>query len=159
MLLILPFPPSINHYWRHCRGMTFISKEGQLFRSHVAVECMGKDKLSGYLSMELDVYPPDRRRRDLDNLLKATLDALQHARIYDDDNQICDLRIRRRDVVKGGLMKITLQEVVPVLTTAMTTRALPANCRTRSPKSVLNGKRTVITMYRRLKEATKQNED
>ena len=44
----------------------------------------------------MDAFPPDRRRRDLDNLLKPALDALQHAGVYEDDSQVDWLVARRR---------------------------------------------------------------
>jgi crossover junction endodeoxyribonuclease RusA len=43
----------------------------------------------------MDAFPPDRRRRDLDNLLKPTLDALQHGGVYEDDSQVDLLVVRR----------------------------------------------------------------
>lgn len=48
--------------------------------------------------------PPDRRRRDIDNLAKALLDALEAGGLFHDDCQIDDLRIIRdkEDIVKGG---------------------------------------------------------
>ncbi|MEY4713325.1 MAG: hypothetical protein RIS88_2775 [Pseudomonadota bacterium] len=57
---------------------------------------------------------PDRRRRDLDNTLKATQDAMTHAGIWDDDSQIDDLRIvRKRDAAGrlqlGGMLVIRLE--------------------------------------------------
>jgi len=50
----------------------------------------------------MDAFPPDRRRRDLDNLLKSVLDALEHAGLYADDSQIDLLVTRRRMLVSGG---------------------------------------------------------
>lgn len=47
------------------------------------------------LKVDIIAYPPDKRRRDLDNLLKAPQDSLQHAGVFHDDSQIADLRIRR----------------------------------------------------------------
>jgi crossover junction endodeoxyribonuclease RusA len=43
----------------------------------------------------MDAYPPDHRRRDIDNLIKATADALQHAGVYEDDSQVDLLVVRR----------------------------------------------------------------
>lgn len=50
-------------------------------------------KLNKQLKVTITAYRPDNRRRDLDNLLKAVLDALTHAGVYEDDHLICDLRI------------------------------------------------------------------
>ena len=40
--------------------------------------------------MIADFYPPDRRRRDLDNLQKSLWDAIQYGGGYRDDSQIKD---------------------------------------------------------------------
>ena len=46
-------------------------------------------------------YQPDRRARDLDNILKAAWDAMQHARAFEDDSQIDWLIVDRGEVRKG----------------------------------------------------------
>jgi Holliday junction resolvase RusA-like endonuclease len=46
----------------------------------------------------------------LDNLLKATLDGLAHAGVYEDDSQIVDLRIYWAPDI-GGMLKIKIEEV------------------------------------------------
>ena len=51
---------------------------------------------------------PDRRRRDIDNVGKALLDALQHAGCFDDDEQIDVLHIERRTVIKGGACRVVV---------------------------------------------------
>jgi len=56
------------------------------------------------IRMCVEVYPPDKRRRDLDNLMKATADSLQHAQVYPDDSQIDDLRIIRMPTYAGQLL-------------------------------------------------------
>lgn len=95
----LPFPPSINHYWRRVGQRTLISRQGRAFRENViaAVFEQGRTKIVGRLAVTIEVYPPDRRRRDLDNLTKSTLDALAHAGVFDDDEQIDELRLRRHN--------------------------------------------------------------
>ena len=46
------------------------------------------------LAVELDFYLPDKHRRDLDNLSKAVLDAMNGI-VYKDDCQVVDLHLRK----------------------------------------------------------------
>jgi hypothetical protein len=69
--------------------------------------------LTGRLAVTVDVHPPDRRRRDLDNALKALLDALEHGGAYRDDAQIDDLRVRRGVCVPGGCVWVRLRSWAP----------------------------------------------
>ena len=64
----------------------------------------------GKMCVVIEAWRPDYRRRDLDNLLKATLDGLAHAGVYDDDSQIVDLRIYWAPDI-GGMPKIKIEEV------------------------------------------------
>jgi crossover junction endodeoxyribonuclease RusA len=57
----------------------------------------------------MSVHAPDRRRRDLDNVLKSTLDSLTHAGVWDDDSQIDQLSVERGFLDKGkGFIRITI---------------------------------------------------
>jgi crossover junction endodeoxyribonuclease RusA len=89
----------MNHYWRHFRGRTVISREGRTFRANVCALLGGdgprRPPAGGRIALAMDAFPPDRRRRDLDNLLKSTLDALQHGGVYEDDSQVDLLVVRR----------------------------------------------------------------
>ena len=107
--LTLPWPPSINHYWRHTRNGHYISAEGKAYRDRVrtAVALAGAQTLAGRVAVTIAAYPPDRRKRDLDNVLKALLDALTHAGLWTDDEQIDDLRIVRDRVVAPGRVSVT----------------------------------------------------
>lgn len=68
-----------------------------------------KPVLGFRLRLELFVYPPDNKRRDLDNLCKATLDALQYAGIFADDFHIQQLYIERREIRKHGEIEFVLE--------------------------------------------------
>ena len=98
-IIELPWPPSINHYWRHTKNGHYISSEGQSYRKIVYFAChrlQGLISKESRLRMSIEAYPPDKRRRDLDNILKALLDSLEHAGVYDDDSQIDFISILRK---------------------------------------------------------------
>lgn len=111
----LPWPPSVNTYWRHVHSRTILSKKGREYREDVtsiiadlglgAFE--GRDRLYVYIS----AFPPDRRRRDLDNLPKGILDSLEHAGVFPDDEQIDRLEIQRCDIIKGGFVLVRIEVI------------------------------------------------
>jgi len=106
-MMVLPWPPSLNTYWRNVGGRTLISSEGRAYRE--AVVWLAKSENwpkhgDKRLTVTVEAWVPDKRRRDLDNMLKAALDALTHAGVWDDDGQIDDLRIVRMPI--GGMLKV-----------------------------------------------------
>ena len=110
MQIDLPWPPSVNNYWRVARGRIYISAKGTAYRETVAYLTAN---LRGYkaetrLAMSIVANPPDRRKRDLDNLFKCVLDALEKANIYANDEQIDALSITRGAIIKEGSLLITL---------------------------------------------------
>ena len=116
----LPFPPSVNHYWRHVGHRTLISRTGRAYRQQVLydVQQLGLRAITGPIKLEVIATRPDRRRRDVDNLLKSLLDALDHADVYEDDSQIQDLRItwecdenQQPVIVAGGLCEVRIWRI------------------------------------------------
>ncbi len=105
--LKLPYPPTINHYYK--KGHLRLSKKQNLYRQTILSEkainykktvhliCVLNKikKLMGSLKLIAFAFPPDRRKRDNDNIRKALFDSLQYSNIFDDDSQICDDRIIR----------------------------------------------------------------
>ncbi len=114
MMLRLPYPPSVNRYWRHISkgklaGRVLISEEGRNYRKAavLAVGTIG-EALQDRLHATITLYPPDRRRRDIDNTPKAILDALSHAGVYGDDSQIDRLLIIRQAPEPGGYVTVEI---------------------------------------------------
>jgi crossover junction endodeoxyribonuclease RusA len=117
--ITLPWPPSVNTYWRHpskgaLAGRTLVSEKGRAYRDAVQ-KLAQSEKWGGMgdarLSVQIDAYMPDKRRRDIDNVLKAALDSLTAAGVWDDDSQIDHLSIRRASTI-GGMLKVRITEVI-----------------------------------------------
>jgi crossover junction endodeoxyribonuclease RusA len=111
-MIDLPYPPSVNTYWRANGKRRFISKAGVLFSKEV--QFLWKlEKHSGFkdhkIKMDIIIHPRSKRIFDLDNCLKAILDALMKAGAYDDDSQIDELTIKRGVFIKGGLARVTMK--------------------------------------------------
>ena len=103
----LPWPPSVNSYWRAIgRGRVILSAKGRDYRlqSGRALEAQGVpcQRIEDRLVVSLLAQPPDRRVRDLDNLLKPLLDCLVTHAVIKDDGQIDDLRVMRGERIRGG---------------------------------------------------------
>jgi len=116
--LNLPWPPSVNHYYRRVGPRTLISREGREYRRAICgllVPGGGcgirKPPAGGRIALAMDAFPPDRRRRDLDNLLKCTQDSLARAGVFEDDSQIDLLAVMRREPVRGGTVVIRIAEM------------------------------------------------
>lgn len=111
--LELPFPPSVNHYYRRVGPRTLISREGRAFRKKVCaiLARRGIEPLDGPLALTIHVHPPDRRRRDIDNTQKSLLDALEHGGAYRDDSQIVRLVAEKRQVAPNGKVKVRIEPI------------------------------------------------
>lgn len=121
----LPWPPSNNRYWRHSRGIHYISDWGKRYRQEV-IEIIKKHQLdiriTPRIKITIHAAPPDNRKRDLDNLPKAVFDALTSAGFWLDDGQVDDMRIKRCQAIKGGMLVLIVTEVserLPLITEVM----------------------------------------
>lgn len=110
--MVLPYPPSVNTYWRHVGSRVLISKAGREYKKHVAFICYQQriEKITGTVFMQIDFYPPDRRRRDIDNVLKPLLDAIE-GWTYADDSQILKLTIEKFGRLDGGKCVVRLEQL------------------------------------------------
>ena len=110
LTITLPWPPTANTYWRRTGNTYFIAPSGLAYRKLAFYECMpykNSDLYDKRLSLFICAFPPDRRRRDLDNIFKCLLDSLQHAGVYKDDSQIDCLYIKRMsDLLNQVVIKI-----------------------------------------------------
>lgn len=117
----LPWPPSVNVYWRtgtSTRGvpMTYLSRRAKEFRAAVNAAVRDGDSdvpetLFGRLKVQLELIAPTNRKFDVDNFAKSTLDALAHAGVFANDEQVDELVVRRLHVEPPGACDVTITEV------------------------------------------------
>jgi len=118
--LELPFPPSTNTIWRSLRtgplaGRVLLSAAGREYRravnAAVAVQNGRRGAISGRVRVGIQLHPPTRRRLDLDNRIKAVLDALTHAAVWVDDEQVDVLQVERLEIRAGGLAVVEVEVI------------------------------------------------
>jgi len=129
--IFLPFPPTVNNYYTKTQRGVFISQKGKKYRAEiedaVQQQC-GPLQLAGQLFLEVILFVPDKRRRDVDNYIKALLDALTHAGLWMDDSQIDQLHLYRGAKVHNGLVWIRVNDAGPIIPVGVTVWALPRSC-------------------------------
>ena len=111
--LSLPWPPSANRYWRHFGNRVLVSREALNYKKQICLLGLFWKRrcLTGRLSVLIQAFPPDKRVRDLDNLLKVTLDSLQSANFFENDSQIDKITLERMEQRKGGQLLVTIIEL------------------------------------------------
>jgi crossover junction endodeoxyribonuclease RusA len=104
----------MNTYWRNFRGNTVLSKAGREYKTAVA-ECVVTQEIPKFgnkrLELTLWLYPRSKVVTDLDNRLKAVLDGLEEAGVYDNDGNIDILMIQRGEQRKGGGVDVMIEVI------------------------------------------------
>ena len=114
-LIELPFPPSLNTYYRNVRGRMLLSAAGRQYKldvlAHVLTACKGKpDPMTGRLSVNIQLHNRANRSYDIDNRPKAILDALEESGVFVNDSQV-DRLVERKEKVKGGLCWVLIKQL------------------------------------------------
>ena len=117
--LELTYPPSVNDYYtKWCQGKAVrvaVDKPGMAFRAEVRryklQNLHNPQPIKGRVSMEVQLWKPDRRKRDIDNPLKCLFDAFTYAGIWLDDEQVDVLLMHKRGVEAPGKIHVTLREI------------------------------------------------
>jgi len=69
---------------------------------------------SEFAAVEITLYPPDKRCRDIDNYNKALFDALTHAGVWEDDSQVKRMLVEWGPVVPNGKVEIMITRYKPL---------------------------------------------
>jgi crossover junction endodeoxyribonuclease RusA len=113
----LPWPPTVNHLYinlRHGKGRAK-SPQYKLWQEKAgwAVKEQRPGKISGTYSLSLYCHRPDRRKRDIGNLIKAIEDLLVELQVIPDDSKCSDVHAYwiDADPVPGGAVTVELEGV------------------------------------------------
>ena len=110
--LWLPFPPSANHIWRTGGKRVYRSAKYMAWREAASVESLAqfkqKNKILGPYKLTITAARPDKRRRDLDNLLKPISDLLRFIGAIEDDS-LCEM-LTARWVTQGEGVSVRIEK-------------------------------------------------
>lgn len=111
-MLSLPFPPSVNNLFATVGRRRIPTERYAKWKAEAALMLMAQrpGKVLGAVNIRIDLVPPDRRRRDIDNCGKAPLDALVKAGIISDDSAVRRLSIGWEDAGSPCTVTITACE-------------------------------------------------
>lgn len=113
----LPWPPTVNSYWKPIRNSLYLSKAGREYKERVCdaiAEQLPDIKLDGRLLLEVYLFPPDKRARDIDNYSKGLLDAITASGLWNDDSQV-DQLFTYRGVPGSGRVRIEVHPAGPLI--------------------------------------------
>ena len=110
----LPYPPTLNKLYPSSKGgRRFLSGVGKAYKREVLLivkQCNYK-KIQGRIKIDITAYPPDNRKRDLDNIVKIIFDSLDSAGLFDDDSQIDEFSVKRGPKIKNGGVNVRLSSI------------------------------------------------
>ena len=114
--LELPWPPSVNSLYRAVvRGRIAVmvkTKKQRQYVESVGNQLIGCGPIDGRLDVTIELHAPTKRKYDLDNHVKAILDSLEAAGLYENDEAIDRLTTIRRAVrPRAGVAIVTIQQV------------------------------------------------
>ena len=110
-MISMPYPPTVNNYHTVARGRKILSRKGRVYKKEAVIclyqQCAPKSQEGPY-AISISVRPPDKRKRDIDNLIKPLLDSLVDYGALSDDSEVIDLRIRKFNPIKGGSVEVLI---------------------------------------------------
>ena len=112
VVLNLPYPPSVNHMYINARGRRFPNAKAKAYKTAISeyvVEYRVPKFEDAKIALIVWAYPPDRRKRDISNLLKIIEDSLQDAGVFNDDFNIDFIEIKRGEIKKGGGLVVMIE--------------------------------------------------
>lgn len=128
--LILPWSPSVNHYWtpvarfnprtRQYYGELVLNSAAREYRDSAGWAILAqRPKRHQWpyrqsVRATLTVHPPDQKRRDLDNICKAVLDVLVSSGVLVDDALVHELHLYHATWCPDGRIEVCIESLEAV---------------------------------------------
>lgn len=112
----VPYPPQANHMYTVARGRKIKSADYRSWKDaaafHIKAQRVGQ--VLGHYTIEIIVPRPDRRGRDIDNLIKPISDAVALAGVITNDNLAMSIRISWGSIkpIKGEPVRVIVSPYV-----------------------------------------------
>ncbi len=110
ILVTLTPPPSVNRLYGYRAGGRYMTKEGTHWKESAgweAVAQVGRPLLQGDIEVTVYLYGI---KLDIDNGLKATLDAMQGV-LYENDRQIKRLYVEKHECLFEPYIRVAVEEL------------------------------------------------
>lgn len=113
--LSLPYPPTTNNLYRNTRGKGRVKTQRYLTWLRAAgneVLMQRQKPIAGYVVLNIQLGKPDKRKRDLSNLIKACEDLLVQHGLIEDDSMVAKLTIQWNPYLQKGACKVDVWPAV-----------------------------------------------
>lgn len=113
----LPYPVSVNSLWRPYRGRFVLSERARAYKAKAVALVRAQARSRGVrmftrpVRLTLQIFPPDNRKRDIDNLVKIVQDTLTTAKLWQDDSLVSELHVFRMGETKQGVCLVKVEEM------------------------------------------------
>ena len=110
MYIEVGYPPSVNRLWRAVPGRGVI--KSKIYREWLEanlwlVKAQGRHPIKGKFSIIIQAVRPDKRKRDIDNIIKPLLDLITQAGLIEDDSD-CEY-LTAGWITNGTGIKLTIE--------------------------------------------------
>jgi len=114
MIIELPYPPVTgNHAWKHSGGKHYLTGAAKKYYEDVAfliLQGNNKAHITEHVQVTCWLYPPDKRKRDLENAWKVISDGITKAGVWEDDSLVRKLLIEWRAPEKNGRVVVRIEQ-------------------------------------------------
>jgi crossover junction endodeoxyribonuclease RusA len=111
----LPFPPSVNNLYASAGGRRVKSRHYVSWQRDALwrIKLLRQPSIRGQVMVTIYGHPKDRRKRDIDNIVKPILDTLVRAGIIEDDRHVVKLRAEWAGRWNPPFVRVRIEELVP----------------------------------------------